>query len=62
MDRENIMRQAAALVPVLQERAPQAEALRCVPQATVDDLCRTDLIRAPLPERFGGLGFDFDSS
>jgi len=45
---------------VLRERAPQAETLRCVPQETIDDLCRADLLRAPLPERFGGCGLDFD--
>jgi hypothetical protein len=45
---------------VLQERAPQAEALRCVPQETIDDLCRADLLRAPVPERFGGCGLDVD--
>ena len=61
MDREALVRRAAELVPVLRERAPQAEALRCVPPETVDDLCRADLLRAPLPERFGGLGLDFDS-
>jgi alkylation response protein AidB-like acyl-CoA dehydrogenase len=60
MDREELIRRAAELVPVLRERAPQAEALRCVPQETIDALCRADLLRAPLPERFGGLGLDFD--
>jgi alkylation response protein AidB-like acyl-CoA dehydrogenase len=61
MDREECARRAAGLVPVLRERATQAESLRCVPQETIDDLCRADLLRAPLPERFGGLGLDFDS-
>jgi alkylation response protein AidB-like acyl-CoA dehydrogenase len=60
MDREAFIRRAAGLIPVLRERAPQAEALRCVPQATIDDLGRADLLRAPLPERFGGRGLDFD--
>ena len=60
MDREACVRRAAELVPVLRERAPQAETLRCVPQETIDDLCRADLLRAPLPERFGGCGLDFD--
>jgi alkylation response protein AidB-like acyl-CoA dehydrogenase len=60
MDREECVGRAAGLVPVLRERAPQAEALRCVPQETIDDLCRADLLRAPLPERFGGGGLDFD--
>jgi alkylation response protein AidB-like acyl-CoA dehydrogenase len=60
MDREECVRRAAELVPVLRERAPQAEALRCIPQATIDDLCRADLLRALVPERFGGCGLDLD--
>ncbi len=59
-DQEELVRRAAGLVPVLREKATQVEALRCVPQETIDDLCRADLLRAPLPERFGGLGLDFD--
>jgi 3-hydroxy-9,10-secoandrosta-1,3,5(10)-triene-9,17-dione monooxygenase len=60
MDREECVRRAAELVPVLRERAPQAEALRHVPQETIDDLCRADLFRGSVPERFGGCGFDFN--
>jgi alkylation response protein AidB-like acyl-CoA dehydrogenase len=59
MNRE-LVRRAAELVPMLREQAAQAEALRSVPQETIDALCRADLLRAPLPERFGGLGLDFD--
>jgi 3-hydroxy-9,10-secoandrosta-1,3,5(10)-triene-9,17-dione monooxygenase len=61
MDRDECVKRAAELAPVLRERAPQAEALRCIPQETIDDLCRADLLRVPLPARFGGLGLDFDS-
>jgi 3-hydroxy-9,10-secoandrosta-1,3,5(10)-triene-9,17-dione monooxygenase len=60
MDREGLIMRATALVPVLRERAPQAEALRCMPQETIDDLCRADLLRAVLPTRFEGHGLDFD--
>jgi alkylation response protein AidB-like acyl-CoA dehydrogenase len=60
MDREDLVQRAAGLVPMLREQAAQAEALRCVPQETIDALCRADLLRGPLPERFGGLGLDFD--
>src|SRR5215831_10918191 len=60
MDGEECVRRAAELVPVLRERAPQAEALRRVLQETIDDLCRADLFRGAVPERFGGCGFDFD--
>src|SRR5262249_45818825 len=60
MNREELVRRAAGVVPVLRERAPQAEALRCIPQETIDDLCRADLLRAPVPARFGGCGLDVD--
>ena len=60
MDREECVQRAAGLVSALQERAPQAEALRCVPQETIDDLCQADLFRGPLPERFGGCDLDVD--
>ena len=54
MDCTEYVRRAANLVSVLQERVPQAEALRCIPQETIADLCQADLFRALLPQRFGG--------
>jgi 3-hydroxy-9,10-secoandrosta-1,3,5(10)-triene-9,17-dione monooxygenase len=54
------MRRAAELVPALRERAAQAEALRQVPEETIDALCRADLLRLLVPERYGGFGLDVD--
>ena len=51
---------AAALVPVLAERAAEAERLRRVPEATIADLQAAGLLRMMQPKRFGGseLGLD----
>ena len=50
---------AEALIPVLRERAPAAEALRRLPDETVRDLVETGLIRATLPSRLGGTEVDY---
>ena len=51
---------AAALVPRLAERAAEAERLRRIPQATIDELHEAGLMRLMQPARFGGseLGLD----
>jgi 3-hydroxy-9,10-secoandrosta-1,3,5(10)-triene-9,17-dione monooxygenase len=56
MYREEVLKQAAQLVPVLTQRASQADTLRTMPPETVDDLTSGDLLRLSIPERFGGLG------
>ena len=48
-----------ALVPVLRERAAEAEARRRLPVETVHDLVQTGLIRATLPRRLGGTEIDY---
>jgi 3-hydroxy-9,10-secoandrosta-1,3,5(10)-triene-9,17-dione monooxygenase len=50
---------AEALVPVLRERAPRAEAARGLLPETLDDLHRTGLFRFLQPKRWGGMEFDF---
>ena len=55
-----LLRRAAELVPVLKERAVQTERLRRLPRETVDDLVASELMRLGVPERFGGLGPDYD--
>ena len=52
---------AEALVPVLRERAPDAEALRRLPDETVRDLVAAGFIRATLPSRLGGTEIDYRS-
>jgi 3-hydroxy-9,10-secoandrosta-1,3,5(10)-triene-9,17-dione monooxygenase len=58
--REEVLRRAEALVPVLRERAPEAEKLRRCPDQTVADYISNGLLRICMPARFGGdeLGYD----
>ena len=49
-----LLKRAAALTPVLKERAGRAEELRRVPEETVSDLLATGLHRIGVPKRFGG--------
>ena len=48
------------MVPRLAERAAEAERLRRIPQATIDELHQAGLMRLMQPARFGGseLGLD----
>jgi 3-hydroxy-9,10-secoandrosta-1,3,5(10)-triene-9,17-dione monooxygenase len=59
--REEIIRRASALVPRLRERAERTEKLRRLPDETIADLIDAGLFRILTPERFGGLGLDFDA-
>jgi len=54
VSREELLRRAADLVPVLRERASETERLRQIPQATIDDLRSAGLLRVGNPRRFGG--------
>ncbi|PBD10372.1 acyl-CoA dehydrogenase, partial [Mycobacterium avium subsp. hominissuis] len=47
------------LVARLGERAEEAERLRRLPAATVDEFRQTELFRLLLPARFGGLEASF---
>ncbi len=47
-------RAAETLVPVLRERAPQAEELRRCPDETVADFAAAGFLRICQPARFGG--------
>src|SRR5262245_6342752 len=58
--REDLLRRASELVPVLKERAARAEDLRRIPPETVQDLVASQLIRIGNPDRYGGLGVDVD--
>ena len=59
VDREELLKRARALVPVLRERASLAEELRRLPKETVDDLHAAELMRAAQPKRFGGFDLDY---
>lgn len=59
--REELLRRATALVPVLRERAAHAEALRQIPAETVQDLIESRTMRVGNPARYGGIGIDYDA-
>jgi len=52
--REDLLERARKLAPVMAERAPLAEELRQLPEASVDDLLRAQLFEIMAPRRFGG--------
>ncbi|HUZ73452.1 MAG TPA: acyl-CoA dehydrogenase family protein [Stellaceae bacterium] len=58
--REELLERAAALVPVLRERAATAEALRHCPAETVADLHARGLLRICQPARYGGYEHGWD--
>jgi 3-hydroxy-9,10-secoandrosta-1,3,5(10)-triene-9,17-dione monooxygenase len=61
VDYDEAMRRARALVPVLRERAAQAEVGREMPKETLEDLHRTGLLRFHQPRRWGGMELPFVS-
>lgn len=60
--REEALRRARALVPVLRERAERTEQLRQIPLESIQDLIASGLIRIGNPERYGGQGLDLDAA
>ena len=58
VSREELLQRAEDLIPKLLERAPEAERLRRIPDATVRDLKETGLFRILQPKRFGGFETD----
>lgn len=57
-----LFERAAALVPVLKERAALTEQLRQIPADSVRDLRARGLIRAANPVRFGGASVEIDAA
>ena len=62
MTREELLRRASLLVPVLKERATRAEQLRQIPPESVRDLLSSGLIRIGNPDRYGGHGIELDAA
>lgn len=52
---EAFLDQIRALVPALRERAAESEALRRIPDATMEDLLAAGMFRLHTPLRYGGL-------
>lgn len=57
---ETLLERAAALVPVLAERAAETERQRQVPAQSVAELTEAGLFRVLQPKRFGGYEYDFN--
>ena len=55
---DEAIRRATAMVPVLRERAAEADRGRVVPPETMEDLHRSGLLRALQPKRWGGMELD----
>ncbi len=60
LTREEVLRRAKALIPVLRERAAEAEKLRRCPDQTIADYISNDLLRLCMPARFGGFELGYD--
>lgn len=58
--RQELLRRASELVPILKGRAARAEELRQIPSETVQDLISSGLIRIGNPDRYGGHGIECD--
>ncbi|MEA2906669.1 MAG: hypothetical protein QOI12_4056 [Alphaproteobacteria bacterium] len=58
--RDELLRRADALVPVLQARAGKAEQLRRCPDETVQDYVDNGLLRICQPARYGGFEHSYD--
>ncbi|HEX5139557.1 MAG TPA: acyl-CoA dehydrogenase family protein [Dehalococcoidia bacterium] len=60
VSREELLGRAQAMLPQIKARAGETEKLRQIPQATVDELKASGLMRVANPERYGGYGYDVD--
>lgn len=58
--REELVRRAASLVPILRERAAKTEQRRQIPPETIEDLKAAQLITVAQPQSCGRMGLDFD--
>ena len=57
---DELYERAEALVPVLTERAPRCETLRCCPPETIDELQQNGLLQLCRPARYGGHEYGWD--
>ena len=61
MHKQELIDRATQLVPQLEQRAPQTEQHRQIPQETLEALTRAELFRTLVPLQYGGLGLDYDT-
>src|SRR5262245_49522706 len=62
LTREELLRRATGLVPVLRSRAAETEQLRQIPAESVRDLRDSGLIRIGNPRRYGGHDVEVDTA
>src|SRR6476469_6111004 len=60
LTREEALKRAEALIPVLRERSAESEKLRRCPDATIADYISSELLRLCMPARFGGFELGYD--
>jgi alkylation response protein AidB-like acyl-CoA dehydrogenase len=60
IQREDIIARAREIAPRLRERAEEAEKIRCVPDATIEDYKTAGLIRMIQPKQYGGAEMGWD--
>jgi 3-hydroxy-9,10-secoandrosta-1,3,5(10)-triene-9,17-dione monooxygenase len=56
---EEILKRAEGMLPALRERAKEAEELRRLPDATVEELYENGMMRLLQPKRYGGYEMDW---
>jgi 3-hydroxy-9,10-secoandrosta-1,3,5(10)-triene-9,17-dione monooxygenase len=61
LTRDELLQRASDLVPVLRDRAVATEQARQLPAATVQDLVASRMMRVGTPDRYGGLGVEYDA-
>jgi 3-hydroxy-9,10-secoandrosta-1,3,5(10)-triene-9,17-dione monooxygenase len=59
LSHEEIVRRSRELAPSIAGRVMETEAQRRVPKASVDEIVRSGVVEALVPERWGGYGLDW---
>ncbi|MDE2778130.1 MAG: acyl-CoA dehydrogenase family protein [Chloroflexota bacterium] len=62
LSRDQLVKRAATLMPIVKARAPQTEELRRVPEETVKEILDAGLHLIGVPKRYGGLDVDYGIS
>ena len=60
VSREELVEHARALIPVVRDRAQEAEELRRLPPETLEDFKAAGFFRMCVPQRFGGFEHEPD--
>src|SRR5215813_5406642 len=60
LSRDELLRRAEALVPIVQERAAACEQFRRCPDETIQDFLDNELLRICQPARYGGFEYGYE--